>query len=76
MNQILIKFTYDIYMEEYDPNKKRKKLIVFANGISFKLSNKKFNPLVTESFIKGKKIRKSLLFLLRNLILLSPKTLD
>ena len=76
MNQILIKFTYDIYMEEYNPNKKRKKLIVFANGISFKLSNKKFNPLVTESFIKGKKIRKSLLFLLRNLILLSPKTLD
>ena len=63
-------------MEEYNPNKKRKKLIVFANGISFKLSNKKFNPLVTESFIKGKKIRKSLLFLLRNLILLSPKTLD
>ena len=76
MNQILIKFTYDIYMEEYNPNKKRKKLIVFADGISFKLSNKKFNPLVTESFIKGKKIRKSLLFLLRNLILLSPKTLD
>ena len=63
-------------MEEYNPNKKRKKLIVFANGISFKLSNKKFNPLVTESFIKGKKIRKSLLFLLRNLLLLSPKTLD
>ena len=63
-------------MEEYNPNKKRKKLIVFADGISFKLSNKKFNPLVTESFIKGKKIRKSLLFLLRNLILLSPKTLD
>ena len=63
-------------MEEYNPNKKRKKLIVFADGISFKLSNKKFNPLVTESFIKGKKIRKSLLFLLRNLLLLSPKTLD
>ena len=63
-------------MEEYNPNKKRKKLIVFADGISFKLSNKIFNPLVTESFIKGKKIRKSLLFLLRNLLLLSPKTLD
>ena len=63
-------------MEEYNPNKKRKKLIVFADGISFKLSNKKFNPLVTESFIKGKKVRKSLLFLLRNLLLLSPKTLD
>ena len=63
-------------MEEYNPNKKRKKLIVFADGISFKLSNKKFSPLVTESFIKGKKIRKSLLFLLRNLLLLSPKTLD
>ena len=51
-------------MEEYNPNKKRKKLIVFADGISFKLSNKKFNPLVTESFTKGKKNKKkSLVFI-------------
>ena len=47
----------DIYknIEEYSLHKKRKILIVFDDMIADKLSNKKFNPIVTELFIKGRK---------------------
>ena len=42
----------DVYKntEEYNPNKKRKILIIFYDMISDMLSNKKLNPLVTEFF--------------------------
>ena len=64
IQQLLFEYSSDIddiYMEEY--NKKNWKiLIVFADGIAFMLSNKKFNPLVTQSFFRGKKIRKILLY--------------
>ena len=45
----------DIYknIEEYNPNKKRKMLIVFDDMIANMLSNKKPNPIVTEMFIRG-----------------------
>ena len=45
----------DIYKntEEYNPNKKRKMLIVFDDMIANMLSNKKPNPIVTEMFIRG-----------------------
>ena len=45
----------DIYKnsEEYNPNKKRKILIVFDDMIADMLSNGKFNPIVTELFIRG-----------------------
>ena len=48
----------DIYknIEEYNPNKKRKALIVF-DIIADMLSNKKLNPVVTESLIKGRKLK-------------------
>ena len=44
-------------IEEYNPNKKRKILIAFDDMIAGKLSNKKLNPIVTELFIRGKKIK-------------------
>ena len=46
----------DIYknIEDYNPNKKRKILIVFDDVITDMLSNKKLNPIVTELFIRGK----------------------
>ena len=67
----------DIYknIEEYNPNKKRKILIVFDNMIADILSNKKLNPIVTELFTRGRK-QLFLLFLSRNLILPFPKRLD
>ena len=47
----------DIYknIEDYNPNKKRKILIVFDDMIVDMLSNKKLNPIATELFIRGKK---------------------
>ena len=49
---------YDIYknIEEYNPNKKQKILIVFDDIVADILSNKKLNPRVTELFIRGKKV--------------------
>ena len=46
----------DIYknIEEYNRNKKLKILIVFDDMIANMLDNKKFNPIVTELFIRGK----------------------
>ena len=55
----------DIYknVEEYNPNKKRKILIVFDYMIADMLSNKKLNPIVTELFIRGRKLNISLVFI-------------
>ena len=55
----------DIYknISEYNPNKKRKKLIVFDDMIGDMLSNKKFNPIVTEQFIRRRKLNISLVLI-------------
>ena len=69
----------DIYknIEEYKPNKKQKILIVFHNMIADMLSNKKLNPVVTELFIRGRKLNIFLVLLLsHSLISLFPKILD
>ena len=44
----------DIYknIEEYNPNKKRKILIVFDDMIADMLSNKKLNPIVTNLLLR------------------------
>ena len=61
----------DIYkkFEEYNPNKKRKILIVFDDIITDILSNKKFNPMVTELFIRGRKLHISLVFIIKSYLL-------
>ena len=55
----------DIYknIDEYNPNKKRKILFVFDDMIADMLSNKKLNPIVTELFIRGRKLNISLVFI-------------
>ena len=55
----------DIYknIEKYNPNKKRKILIVFDNMIADILSNQKLNPIVTELFIRSRKLNISLVFI-------------
>ena len=55
----------DIYKnsEEYNPNKRRKILIVFDDMIADMLSNKKLNQIVTELFIRGRKLNISLVFI-------------
>ena len=42
-------------IEEYNPTKKRKILIVLDDRIANMLSNKELNPVVTELFIKRQK---------------------
>ena len=59
---------------QYNPNKKRKILIVFYNMIADMLINKKLNPIVNELFIRSRKVNISL-FLLHNHILLCQKIL-
>ena len=55
----------DIYKnnKEYNPNKKRKKSIVFDDMITDMLSNKKLNPKLTDVFIRGRKLSISLVFI-------------
>ena len=52
----------DIYkdIEEYNPNKKRKILIIFDDMIADMHSNKKLNPILIELFIRGRKLNISL----------------
>ena len=50
-------------IEEYNPNKNKKILTVFDDMIADILSNKKLNPVVTELFIKRRKLIISLVFI-------------
>ena len=50
-------------IEEYNPNKKRKILIVFDDMIADMLCNKKPNLVVTELFTRVTKLSISLLFI-------------
>ena len=50
-------------IEEYNLNKKHKVLVVFDDMIVDMLSNKKRNPVVTEIFIRGRRLNISLLFI-------------
>ena len=50
-------------IEEYVINKKRKILIVFDYLIADMLSNKKLNPIVTELFVRGRKLNISFVFI-------------
>ena len=65
----------DIYKntEKYNPNKKHKILVIFVDMIADTFSNKKCGPIVTELFIRGKKLNNSLVFIY--LILLYKKIL-
>ena len=50
-------------IEEYNSNEKRKMLIVFDDMIADMLSNKKISLIVTELFIRGRKLNISLVFI-------------
>ena len=49
----------DVYknIEDYNPIKKRKVLIIFDDMIADMISNNKLNPIVTELFIRGRKLK-------------------
>ena len=66
----------DIYknIEEYIPNKKWKMLMVFDNMIADMLRNKKLNLIVTELFIRGKKLNISLVLITKSYFMV-PKNI-
>ena len=55
----------DVYknIEDYNPIKKRKILIVFDDMIADMINNNKLNPIVMELFIKGRKLNISIVFI-------------
>ena len=57
--------TEDVYknIENYNPGKKRKILIVFDDIIAYMINNKKLNPAVAELFIRGRKLNISIVFI-------------
>ena len=50
-------------IENYNPGKKRKILTVFDDMIGDMINNKKLNPVVTELFIRGRKLNISIVFI-------------
>ena len=57
--------TQDVHknIEDYNPNKKRKILIMFDHMIADMINNKKVNPVVTELFIRDRKLNISIVFI-------------
>ena len=55
----------DVYknIEDYNPGKKRKVLIIADDMIADMINNKKLNPIVTELFIRGRKLNISIVFI-------------
>ena len=51
------------YIEEYSTDKERKILIVFGDMIADIINNKKLNSLITELFIRGRKLNISVVFI-------------
>ena len=67
----------DVYknIEEYNFGKKGKVLIVFDDMIADMINNKRINPIVTDLFVRGKKLNNSIL-LLHNHTLKYQRMLD
>ena len=55
----------DVYknIEDYNPRKKRKVLIIFDDMIADMINNKNLNPIVTDLFIRGRKLNISMVFI-------------
>ena len=55
----------DVYknIEDYNLGRERKILIVFDDMIADMINNNKLNPIVTELFIRGRKLNISIVFI-------------
>ena len=62
-------------IEDYNPSTKPKILIVFGVMIADIRSNKRLHPIITELFVRGRKLNISLVFI-THLISLLRKLLD
>ena len=61
-------------LEDYNPTKKRKVLIVFDDMIADTEANKKLNPIVNELFLRGRKLNILLVFIPQSYFKM-PKTI-
>ena len=61
-------------MEDYNPTKKRRVLIVFNDMIEDMELNEKLSPIVTELFLRGRKLNISLVFISQSYFKM-PKTI-
>ena len=50
-------------IQEYNPNKKQKMLVIFYDRIADMFCTKALNPIATELFIRGKKLNIPLVFI-------------
>ena len=50
-------------IDNYNPGRERKILIMFDDMIADMINNKKINPVVTELFIRGRKLNISIVFI-------------
>ena len=68
---------HDVYknIDHYNPDKENEILIVFDDMIADMINNEKLNSIVTELFIRRRKLNISL-FLLHNHTLKSQRMLD
>ena len=59
---------HDVYknIDDYNPDKENKVLIVFDDMIADMINNKKLNSIVTELFIRGRKLNISLVFIMQS----------
>ena len=53
-------------IDDYNQRKKRKVLIVFDDMIADMINNNKLNPIVTELFIRGRKLNISIVFIMQS----------
>ena len=67
----------DVYknIEDYNPGKKGKVLIVFYDMIADMINNNKLDSIVTELFIRGRKLNTSIVFITQSYFKV-PKMLD
>ena len=58
----------DVYknIEDYNPGKKRKILIVFDDMIADMINNERLNPIVTELSTRGRKLNISIVFIMQS----------
>ena len=57
--------TDDVYenLEDYNPTNKRRVLLVFDDMTTYMESNKKLNSVVTELFVRGRKLNIAFVFI-------------
>ena len=68
---------HDVYknIDEYNPNKENKILIVFDDMIADMINNRRLDSIVTELFIRERRLNFSLVFITQSYFKV-PKMLD